>query len=121
MKLLVAAGAAATAVALVGCGAATPVAHGGPEVAGKPTWGHCHSRVSQIADYGPDARGSASRAAALAPYRQQGDHVVLRPARRAHVPPEWLLVDDQNHIHASVELFHSSGGWLVSALEKCAD
>lgn len=121
MNLLVAAGATTTTFVLVGCGAASPIAHGDPDVAGKPTWGGCQSRVSQIADYGPDARGSESRAAALAPYRQEGDHVVFRPGRNPHVAPTWLLVDDQNHIHASVELFHGSGGWLVSALDKCAD
>jgi hypothetical protein len=120
MKLLVTVG-AATALVLVGCGAASPVAHGDPEVAGKPTWGDCRSRVSQIADYGPDARGSASRAAALAKYRQEGDHVVFQPARKAHVAPAWLLVDVQNHIHASLELYHGTRGWLVSAVDRCTD
>ena len=58
--------------------------------------------------------------AAIAQYRQPGDHVVKRH-RRPHRTAAWLLVDDRNVIHTSVELWHSQHGWLVGLVEKCAD
>src|SRR5262245_41906190 len=119
MKLLVAAGAVATAVVFGGCGSSssTRVVSPPPQC---PTWGSCRDISSQITDYAVGAPGAKSVEAALAPYRTDGDHVVRRPAQ-PHQRAAWLLVDDQHVIHASLELFHTPRGWLVDTVEKCAD
>jgi hypothetical protein len=119
MKPLLLAAAVATAgVVLAGCGdSSRPSVE--PDLAGKPTWAGCHSRSIGIIDYVSDAGGTPTAGAALAPYRTAGDHVVVVPAR-AHQNRRWLLVDDANLIHASLELEHGGHGWLVGSVEKCA-
>jgi len=113
-----AAGALALTVTLVGCGdSSRPQVD--PDVAGKPTWAGCQERVDQMIDYAADARGAKTRAAALAPYRKQGDHVTVKP-RHAHTNRQWLLVDDANVIHTALEMWRGEHGWLVSRVEKCS-
>jgi hypothetical protein len=71
-------------------------------------------------DHSADARGGSGRAAALAPYRQVGDHVVDRPAR-PHRNAQILLVDDGNVIRHALELWLTGKGWRVGVVEACAD
>ena len=118
-------GAPALVVSLVlvasGCGTSQPGAH--PEVrteTATPTWGRCAAHSVQSLDYVADARGVSTLAEALSPYREPGDHLVRRPAR-AHRNPAWLLVDERNVIHTAVEVLRTSGGWLVSTVDRCAD
>jgi hypothetical protein len=114
---------AATAV-LAACGssptsAIDPDASVQPDEGGKPVW-LCQEHVGQFIDYAQDARGAKTRTAALASYRAAGDHVVRVP-RRAGQLPHVLLVGHADVIHASVELWHTQHGWLVTSVEKCAD
>jgi hypothetical protein len=118
-------GAPALVVSLVlvasGCGTSQPGVH--PQVrteAATPTWGGCVTHSLQNLDYVADARGVSTLANALLPYREPGDHLVLRPAG-AHRNPAWLLVDERNLIHTAVEVWHSHAGWLVSTVDRCAD
>lgn len=118
-------GATAAGTVLAACGSSsTPPgvieAVGPVDQTHAPTWGGCHVHSTRTIDYIADAPGARTRAAALAPYRQEGDHVVVRPAR-AHRRVGWLLVDSRNVIHTSVELWHSEHGWLVNVVEKCAE
>jgi hypothetical protein len=111
---------ASAAVCLAACGASPSTPRVASDVGGKPTWGDCHERSGMNIDYVAGARGKPSAAAAIARYRVPGDHVVMVPAH-AHRNAQWLLVDDHNLIHASLELWHTPRGWLVSMVEKCAD
>ena len=104
--------------ALVGCGD-TSRPRVDPDLAGKPTWAGCHARSIENTDYTPDADGKPTARAALAPYRTPGDHVVHR-ASEARDLTRWLLVDDHEVIHASLELDHFRHGWLVGMVEKCS-
>jgi hypothetical protein len=118
MKPLLVATVCTAGVVLAGCGdSSRPVVD--PDVAGKPTWGGCTETSTQITDYTADAPGERTARTALASYRVDGDHVVAVPAR-AHQNRRWLLVDDANLIHASLELLHTDHGWLVSSVEQCA-
>jgi hypothetical protein len=119
MNVLLTAGALALSAVLVGCGDASSRPHVDPDVAGKPTWG-CQTRATQAIDYAVDAPGAKSRAAAIARYRVDGDHVVDRPAH-AHRLPQVLLVDADNVIHHELELWHTENGWLVTMVEGCDD
>jgi hypothetical protein len=111
--------AAATAgLMLAACGvSSTPRVE--PDRAGQPSWGGCKMRSSVVRDYVPSAEGARTRAAAIAPNRKAGDHVVHQPAR-AHRNAAWLLVDGANVIHTSLELSHGRNGWLVSSVERCS-
>jgi hypothetical protein len=121
MNLFLTAGALALGAALVGCGDTSPRPHVDPDIAGKkPTWDGCQLRSVQAIDYVADAPGAKSRAAALARYRVDGDHVVDRPPR-AHRNARVLLVDEDDVIHHALELRHAEHGWLVSMVEACAD
>jgi hypothetical protein len=118
-------GAPALVISLVlvatGCGTSQPGGH--PEVpseAARPTWGGCGTHSLQNLDYVAGARGVSTLAKALMPYREPGDHLVLRPAR-AHRNPAWLLVDERNVIETAVEVWHTHGGWLVSMVDRCDD
>jgi len=116
--LLVAALIASSGVVVAGCGASSrPSVE--PDLAGKPRWAGCHSRSIGSIDYVSGARGKPTVRAALAPYRTAGDHVVVVPAR-PHQNRRWLLVDEANHIHASLGLEHGGHGWLVGSAETCA-
>jgi len=120
MKGLFVTGVVAVAgVALAGCGTSPSRPHLDPDVAGKPTWGGCREHSLQVSDYTADAPGEKTALAAIASYRTHGDHVVRRPAQD-HRAARWLLVDDTNLIHASLELTHTDHGWLVNVVEKCA-
>jgi hypothetical protein len=119
MNRLVAAALALTVGAtLAGCGSTTSKPLVEPDLAGKPVW-TCQERAGQFIDYTADAGGKPTARAALAPYRTAGDHVVVVPPR-AHHNRQWLLVDDDQSIHASLELDQGRDGWLVASLEKCA-
>jgi hypothetical protein len=109
----------ALGVVLAGCGHASSRPAVDPDLAGKPTWGGCTESSTGIIDYTAGAPGEPTAGAALAAYRVDGDHVVVVPAR-AHMNRRWLLVDDANRIHASLELMHTRHGWLVSTVEQCA-
>jgi hypothetical protein len=117
-SLLVPIVAVTAGVLLAGCGASS-APRVDPDGAGKPSWGGCTERSSLIRDYLASAEGARTRAAAIAPYRQAGDHVVLRPAQE-HRHAAWLLVDARNVIHTSLELTHGRHGWLVSMVERCS-
>lgn len=117
-RLLVLAVVLAAGLVLTACGHAS-LPRVEPDVAGRPTWGGCSERTTQIIDYASGARGERSLRAALAPYRVDGDHVVRRPAH-AHRGARWLLVDDRQVIHTSLELLHAERGWLVDVIEKCS-
>jgi hypothetical protein len=107
------------AAVLAGCGTSTETPPGEPDAAGGPSWGGCREHSTQIIDYAAGAEGTTTRTAAIAPYRREGDHVVARAAR-PHRRAAWLLVDDRNVIHTSLELVHARGGWLVNVVEKCS-
>jgi hypothetical protein len=64
--------------------------------------------------------GARSLDAALAPYREDGDHVVQRSGG-PHRHTSWLLVDDANVIRSAVEVAHTEQGWLVMSVASCAD
>jgi hypothetical protein len=117
--LFVATGAFVLTVTMAGCGDPSRP-HLDPDLAGKPTWGECQERSIQAIDYVADAPGATSRAAALAPYREEGDHVVDHPAG-PHRNAQVLLVDAGNVIHHALELSHTENGWLVGMVDTCAD
>lgn len=117
-RLLAIAAAVTLGVTLVGCGDASGPRLD-PDVARAPAWGDCRDRSVGFLDYAVGARGEPTVRAALAPYRTDGDHVVVVPAR-AHQNRRWLLVDDANLIHASLEVEHDRLGWLVGLVERCA-
>jgi hypothetical protein len=120
MNLAVAAaGTLALTRSVAGCGS-SPKPTVQPDLAAKPTWGGCKNFVGQHIDYTVDAHGAPTRAAALADYRQEGDHVVDRP-KRPHRNARVLLVDDRDVIHHALELWHSQDGWLVTMVQKCTD
>jgi hypothetical protein len=119
MKPFLVSGAVVAGLVLAGCGHSSSRPAVDPDLAGKPTWGGCTESSTQIIDYTADAPGEPTARAALASYRVEGDHVVVLPAR-AHHNRRWLLVDDANLIHASLELWHARHGWLVSSVEQCA-
>jgi hypothetical protein len=117
-RLLAAVGALTLGITLVACGDTSRPAVD-PDLAGKPTWGGCSERSTQISDYTADAKGAKTRAAAMARYRMPGDHVVFRGGH-GHHRATWLLVDEKDVIHTSLELVPGASGWLVSTVEKCA-
>jgi hypothetical protein len=119
MKVALVAGSLAFALTIAGCGG-SPRPSVQPDLAGKPTWGGCRNFVGQNMDYGPDAVGAKTVAAALATYRKDGDHVVIEP-HRDHRPRRWLVVGEDNVIRAAVQMFRGDQGWLASSVEKCAD
>jgi hypothetical protein len=117
--VLAAAGALALTVNLVACGdTSRPAVE--PDAAGKPTWGGCQESRVQMRDFVADAHGAKTRAAALASFRIDGDHVVDRVAR-PHRNARVLLVGDDNVIHHALDLSHTEHGWLVNLVEACPD
>ena len=117
-RLLVLAVVLAAGLVLAACGHAS-LPRVEPDVAGRPTSVDAASATTQIIDYASGARGERSpacRACAVPRGRRP-----RRPASgHAHRGARWLLVDDRQVIHTSLELLHSERGWLVDVIEKCS-
>jgi hypothetical protein len=123
-RVLASVGAGAAGTVLAACGSSSsaaidPAASSEPDVSGTPVW-TCQDHVGQFIDYAAGAPGKKTRAAALASYRNEGDHVVRTP-HHDHQLPRVLLVDDHDVIQVSLELWHTRRGWLVTSIERCAD
>ena len=104
---------------LAGCGGgSTPRVE--PDVATEPTWGECQVLSNQFIDYVAGAPGVETAEAAMARYREADDHVVVVPAHD-HQARQWLLVDGDDTIHASLGMSHTEHGWLVDSVQRCAE
>jgi hypothetical protein len=120
MTRLLALGVAVVLGAVTGCGQSAASGPVGVGAGNAPTWGGCHEHSVQVRDYVADAKGEPTAEAAMAPYRERGDHVVVLPAHE-HANRRWLLVDDTDVIHTSLELWHTGRGWLVTMVEHCSE
>jgi hypothetical protein len=119
MNLALAAGAAvALTLTLAGCGSSSRPSLQ-PDLAGQPTWGTCRSIAGRSVDDVSGLRGERTPRAAIASYRRKDDHVVVLP-RQGHRARHWLLVDDANVIHTSLDVSNTGNGWLVDQVETCA-
>jgi hypothetical protein len=120
MTRLLALGVAALLAAVTGCGQSAASGPAGVGAGHAPTWGGCAEHSVQAIDYVAGAKGEPTAEAAMAPYRERGDHVVVVPGHE-HVNRSWLLVDDTDVIHTSLELWHAGRGWLVTMVDRCSE